>query len=148
MIKGDTQQTRRSRAARDAKRGGERRIFVLDTNVLMHDPTAIFRFEEHDVYIPMIVLEELDAGKKGLSEAARNVRQVSRFLDELMENSSKAQIDKGLALPNASIVNGHKKRATGRLFFQTKVLSGGLPDTLPGHGAIASPCAGCGETAP
>ena len=52
-------------------------IFVLDTNVLMHDPTAIFRFEEHDVYIPMIVLEELDAGKKGVSEAARNVRQVS-----------------------------------------------------------------------
>jgi PhoH-like ATPase len=44
----------------------ERRIFVLDTNVLMHDPTAIFRFEEHDVYIPMTVLEELDAGKKGL----------------------------------------------------------------------------------
>ena len=59
-------------------------MFVLDTNVLMHDPSAIFRFEEHDIFIPMIVLEELDAGKKGLSEAARNVRQVSRFLDELM----------------------------------------------------------------
>ena len=56
------------------------RLFVLDTNVLMHDPTSIFRFEEHDVYIPMIVLEELDAHKKGLSEASRNVRQVSRFL--------------------------------------------------------------------
>ncbi|MEA3174023.1 MAG: PhoH-like ATPase, partial [Gammaproteobacteria bacterium] len=55
-----------------------RRIFVLDTNVLMHDPTSIFRFEEHDIYIPMTVLEELDAGKKGLSESARNVRQVSR----------------------------------------------------------------------
>src|SRR5450755_2805118 len=65
----------------------ERRIFVLDTNVLMHDPTAIFRFEEHDIYIPMTVLEELDAGKKGLSEAARNVRQVSRFLDELMKGA-------------------------------------------------------------
>jgi predicted ribonuclease YlaK len=48
----------------------ERRIFVLDTNVLMHDPTAIFRFEEHDIYIPMTVLEELDAGKK----ACRNRR--------------------------------------------------------------------------
>ena len=66
-----------------------RRIFVLDTNVLMHDPTAIFRFEEHDVYIPMTVLEELDAGKKGLSESARNVRQVSRFLDELMKDATK-----------------------------------------------------------
>ena len=79
----------------------KRRIFVLDTNVLMHDPTAIFRFEEHDIYIPMIVLEELDAGKKGLSEAARNVRQVSRFLDELMQGASKDEIDRGLALPNA-----------------------------------------------
>ncbi|MGA9366044.1 MAG: PIN domain-containing protein, partial [Steroidobacteraceae bacterium] len=44
-----------------------RRLFILDTNVLMHDPTAIFRFEEHDVYLPMVVLEELDAHKKGLS---------------------------------------------------------------------------------
>ena len=61
-----------------------RRLFVLDTNVLMHDPTAIFRFEEHDIYLPMVVLEELDANKKGLSEASRNARQVSRFLDDMM----------------------------------------------------------------
>src|SRR5690606_34192092 len=84
---------------------------------------------EHDIYIPMIVLEELDAGKKGLSEAARNVRQVSRFLDELMANASKAQIDRGLELPTAKSLNGGKKQPSGRLFFQTKVLSGGLPDT-------------------
>jgi PhoH-like ATPase len=140
MIKGEPpvspEKTRRARGTAAGREGrGEHRIFVLDTNVLMHDPTAIFRFEEHDVFIPMIVLEELDAGKKGLSEAARNVRQVSRFLDELMENSSKTQIDKGLPLPTAQLVNGHKKRASGRLFFQTRVLSGGLPDTLPGHGA-------------
>ena len=57
-----------------------RRLFVLDTNVLMHDPSAIFRFQEHDLFIPMMVLEELDAAKKGMSEVARNVRQVSRFL--------------------------------------------------------------------
>jgi PhoH-like ATPase len=122
--------------ATEAKRPrrDQRRIFVLDTNVLMHDPTAIFRFDEHDVFIPMIVLEELDAGKKGLSEAARNVRQVSRFLDELMANATKTQIDRGLELPAAKYVSG-KKPASGRLFFQTKVLSGGLPDTLPGHGA-------------
>ena len=131
MIKGDIPEARRGRpAARVARRGRERRIFVLDTNVLMHDPTAIFRFEEHDVFIPMIVLEELDAGKKGLSEAARNVRQVSRFLDELMENASKTQIDKGLPLPSSAQVNGHKKKPSGRLFFQTKVLSGGLPATI------------------
>jgi PhoH-like ATPase len=118
-----------------ARERQQRRIFVLDTNVLMHDPTAIFRFDEHDVYVPMIVLEELDAGKKGLSEAARNVRQVSRFLDELMAGASKAQIDRGLELPAGRYVNGGKKQASGRLFFQTRVLSGGLPDTLPGHGA-------------
>ncbi len=113
----------------------QRRIFVLDTNVLMHDPAAIFRFEEHDIFIPMIVLEELDAGKKGMSEGARNVRQVSRFLDELMANASKEQIDRGLELPPAKYVNGGKKPPTGRLFFQTRQLSTGLPDNLPGHGA-------------
>jgi PhoH-like ATPase len=112
-----------------------RRIFLLDTNVLMHDPTAIFRFEEHDVFIPMTVLEELDAGKKGLSESARNVRQVSRFLDEIMRDSSKAQIDKGLALPNEAPVNHGKRPPAGRLFFQTQVLEAVLPESLPGHGA-------------
>ncbi|WP_415923109.1 PhoH family protein [Steroidobacter sp.] len=101
----------------------------------MHDPTAIFRFDEHDVYIPMIVLEELDAGKKGLSEAARNVRQVSRFLDELMAGAGKSHIDAGLELPAAKYVKGSKKSAAGRLFFQTKVLNSPLPATLPGHGA-------------
>jgi PhoH-like ATPase len=135
MTKGDTSEARRGGKTARAGKSRERRIFVLDTNVLMHDPTAIFRFEEHDIYIPMIVLEELDAGKKGLSEAARNVRQVSRFLDELMANATKTQIDNGLALPTTGNANGNKKRPTGRLFFQTKVLTGGLPTTLPGHGA-------------
>src|SRR5258708_226955 len=74
----------------------ERRIFVLDTNVLMHDPTAIFRFEEPEIYIPRKGREELAAGKKGLSEPAGNVRQVSRFLDELMQGATKKQIGRGL----------------------------------------------------
>ena len=69
-----------------------KRLFVLDTNVLMHDPTALFRFEEHDVFLPMIVLEELDAGKKGMSEVSRNVRQTSRFLDDLMANASSEEV--------------------------------------------------------
>ena len=111
-----------------------RRMFVLDTNVLMHDPTAIFRFDEHDLYIPMIVLEELDAGKKGLSEPARNVRQVSRFFDEIMHHASKEQIDSGLPLP-PSPVNYGKAAPTGRLFFQTRPLPSVLPESLPGHGA-------------
>jgi PhoH-like ATPase len=112
-----------------------RRIFVLDTNVLMHDPSAIFRFEEHDIFIPMTVLEELDAGKKGVSESARNVRQVSRFLDELMGGAGKSDIDRGIELPAANYAPTGKKPPSGRLFFQTRQLASGLPDTLPGHGA-------------
>ncbi len=117
----------------------ERRLFVLDTNVLMHDPTSIFRFQEHDVYLPMVVLEELDANKKGLSEASRNVRQVSRFLDDLMRDATKEEIDAGLPLENLWGANGaHRpdKNAPlpGRLFFQTRQLSSALPDYLPGHG--------------
>src|SRR5688572_29337316 len=114
---------------------GARRAFVLDTNVLMHDPAAVFRFEEHDIYIPMIVLEELDAGKKGLSESARNVRQVSRFLDELMHGATHAQIEQGLELPPSKTGNHGKRPCSGRLFFQTRLLDSGVPDTLPGHGA-------------
>src|SRR5205823_13270952 len=60
------------------------KLFVLDTNVLMHDPTSVFHFEEHDVYLPMLTLEERDANKKGMTEVARNARQASRFLDELV----------------------------------------------------------------
>jgi PhoH-like ATPase len=112
-----------------------RRLFVLDTNVLLHDPTAIFRFEEHDIYLPMVVLEELDANKKGLSEASRNARQVSRFLDDMMRGVTKEQIDAGLAIPSGLNGNHGKKPAAGRLFFQTRELSGGLPAGLPGVGA-------------
>jgi PhoH-like ATPase len=113
---------------------GLRRVFVLDTNVLMHDPAAIFRFEEHDIYIPMSVLEELDAHKTGLSEPARNVRQVSRFLDELMAGAGKAEIDRGIPLPGGR--SGPDKRpSSGRLFFQTAHLDTGLPESLPGGGA-------------
>ncbi len=111
------------------------RLFVLDTNVLMHDPTALFRFEEHDVYLPMVVLEELDAHKKGLSEASRNVRQVSRFLDEMMRGATKEQIDRGLALPAAYSGNHGKKASSGRLYFQTRQLSTTLPESLPGQRA-------------
>ena len=62
----------------------KKKIFVLDTNVLMHDSSSVFRFEEHDLFIPMVVLEELDGLKKGTSEPARTARQVSRLLDDLV----------------------------------------------------------------
>ncbi|MEI2781958.1 MAG: PhoH family protein [Candidatus Competibacter sp.] len=108
------------------------RLFVLDTNVLIHDPTALFRFKEHDIHLPMMVLEELDHAKKGVSEVARNVRQVSRFLDELIAEASKEEIDRGLPLPGLAGQRGEP--ASGRLFFQTRPTRLSLPtDLLPGH---------------
>ncbi|WP_144393423.1 PhoH family protein [Pleionea sediminis] len=108
-----------------------KRIFVLDTNVLMHDPTALFRFAEHDIYIPMVVLEELDAGKKGVSEVARNVRQVSRYLDELMNGATGEEIEQGIRLADSPYANDEKTRE-GRIFFQIREHQDALPDTLPG----------------
>src|SRR6476660_1218075 len=100
------------------------KLFVLDTNVLMHDPTSLFHFDEHDIYLPMATLEELDANKKGMSEVARNARQVSRFLDELLRHAGH-DIDEGIPL-NAQ----GAKEATGRLFLQTSAITGDLPASL------------------
>lgn len=104
---------------------GPAKLFVLDTNVLMHDPTALFRFDEHDIYLPMITLEELDGHKKGMSEVARNVRQVSRDLDALAAE--------GIGDPKEGIPlskTGHRE-AAGKLFFQTQFLDAKLPQGLP-----------------
>lgn len=103
------------------------RIFILDTNVLVHDPTAIYRFHEHDLYIPMVVLEELDAAKKGVSEQARNVREASRILDELIGDANQSTIRAGIPIPGATADGG-----SGRLFFQTEHVAHSLPETLPG----------------
>ncbi len=107
------------------------RFFVLDTNVLMHDPASLFRFQEHDLFIPMVVLEELDAAKKGVSEVARNVRQVSRFIDEIINTAGTEDISNGLQLSSALQLNGHSE-ACGRLFLQTQILPDSLPESLPG----------------
>ena len=97
--------------------GSNKRLYILDTNVLMHDPTAIFRFEEHDVFLPMMVLEELDAAKKGLSEVSRNVRQVSRFIGEMMQRQHATRLDEGLVLQEPDGLE--LSVGTGRLYFQT-----------------------------
>ncbi len=108
-----------------------KRLFVLDTNVLMHDPTALFRFQEHDIYLPMVVLEELDNNKKGHSEVARNARQTSRFIDDLMATVGRDNIDQGIPL-STNIFNGSGKGPSGNLFFQTRTMEANLPTTLPG----------------
>jgi PhoH-like ATPase len=116
----------KSSLSRTADRAGLKKLFVLDTNVLMHDPTSLFRFEEHDIYLPMMTLEELDNHKKGMSEVARNARQVSRSLDELVANTKEDTIDQGIPLNKLG-----NKDAGGRLFFQTKLQIESLPPSLP-----------------
>ena len=115
--------TRPGRKSRKA--GGPRKLFVLDTNVLMHDPMSLFRFEEHDVFLPMIVLEELDGHKKGMTEVARNARQASRSLDALAAVQG-TDMGQGLPLSATGFVE-----ATGNLFFQTQPLDLSLPLALP-----------------
>ena len=113
-----------------------KRIYVLDTNVLMHDPTALFRFEEHDVFIPMMVLEELDNGKKGHSEASRNARQVSRFLNEIVEANGKNSIEGGIPLVQPKGLQLRNEQSVGKLHFQLKPVETGrrfgnvMPDNL------------------
>src|SRR5438094_1788434 len=105
----------KSSASRKADTAGATKMFVLDTNVLMHDPASLLRFEEHDIYLPMMTLEELDNHKKGMSEVARNARMVSRTLDSLVGGTD-GVLDEGL--PLARLGN---RDAQGKLFFQTRL---------------------------
>ncbi|MBC8725543.1 PhoH family protein [Paraburkholderia sp. 31.1] len=116
--------TRKKRGA-GATPAEVQKLFVLDTNVLMHDPSCLFRFEEHDVYLPMMTLEELDNHKKGMSEVARNARQVSRTLDALVANA-------GDMADGISLARLGSREASGRLYFQTRLTAiepvEGLPE--------------------
>ena len=113
-----------------------KRIYVLDTNVLMHDPTALFKFKEHDVFIPMMVLEELDNGKKGHSEASRNARQASRFLNDLIEAHGSNNVENGVSLVQPKSLNLRGEDSVGKLLFQLKPVETGkrfgmvIPDNL------------------
>jgi len=121
--------TRPEREKKRPRSNGPTTLFVLDTNVLMHDPTSLFRFEEHDIYLPMITLEELDGHKRGMTEVARNARQVSRDLDGLaadMPTRDASGRAEGLALNRT----GHRE-AGGKLFFQTDLINVSLPEGLP-----------------
>lgn len=64
----------------------QKKIFVLDTNVLIHNPRAMFAFEDNRVVIPIVVIEEIDQFKKGLDEKSRNARQIGRYLDDLRKS--------------------------------------------------------------
>jgi PhoH-like ATPase len=101
------------------------KLFVLDTNVLMHDPTSLYRFEEHDIYVPMMTLEELDNNKKGMSEVSRNARQASRTMDEVV-STCEHHIEQGIPLEIPS-----RGQALGRLFLQTQAINTALPASVP-----------------
>ena len=103
----------------------QNKLFVLDTNVLMHDPSSLFRFEEHDIFLPIATLEELDNHKKGMTEVSRNARQASRYLDEIVAGAQAAGMDDGFPLSK------HSPDSTGSLFLQTHAMSAELPATLP-----------------
>lgn len=109
------------RRNKNLKHDGKNKLYVLDTNVLLHDPTSIFRFQEHDIYLPMMTLEELDNHKSGMTDVARNARQVSRTLDGILQNLE-GPIEKGI--PLETLNHGE---ATGRLFIQTKPFDVKLP---------------------
>ncbi len=115
----------KSKKKKKSSTSGPAKLFVLDTNVLMHDPMCLFRFEEHDIFLPMIVLEELDSNKKGMTEVARNARQTSRTLDALV-GLKDSDISQGIPLNGT----GHSD-VGGKLFFQTKPLEYSLPTSLP-----------------
>mgnify|MGYP001457240584 CR=1 FL=1 len=78
-----------------------KKVFVLDTNVLLHDPTAIFHFQEHDIVIPIVVIEEVDTFKKDQTEIGRNARYVSRQLDKLRAQGS---LNKGVQLEGGGVL--------------------------------------------
>lgn len=103
------------------KQANDKKLFVLDTNVLMHDPSSLFRFEEHDIYLPMVTLEELDNNKKGITEVARNARQASRNLEEIV-GTNLVNLDEGCPLS----IKGNK-HVSGRLFLQTDAVDFNLP---------------------
>ena len=117
------QRRREREGPRSHKAAAATKLFVLDTNVLMHDPTSLFRFEEHDVFLPMVTLEELDDHKKGMSEVARNARQASRFLDEIV--SQGGAIEKGYSLKTKG-----GQEAGGSLFLQTHSVSVEIPESV------------------
>jgi len=105
------------------------KLFVVDTNVLMHDPTSLFRFEEHDVFLPMITLEELDDHKKGMSEVARNARQTSRYLEEIIASAPEGDLATGIALSGTGT-----RQASGHLLLQTEAFDPTLPASIPASG--------------
>lgn len=76
----------------------DRKFFVLDTNILLHEPFAIYSFQEHDVVIPMTVLEELDRIKDSKRDIARDARVAIRALEDIFKDATPDQITEGIVV--------------------------------------------------
>jgi PhoH-like ATPase len=98
----------------------KKRLYVLDTNVFIHDPSCLFRFQEHDVYITSVVFEELDNNKTGDYEKSRNARDVSRKIEQITSPKS-VNLKEG-----APLIAFSGGRATGRLFLQMGGMTTGI----------------------
>lgn len=98
------------------------KIFVLDTNVLIHSPQALFSFEENRVVVPIVVLEEIDQFKKGVDEKSRNARQIGRYLDSLRTQGS---LQEGVRMENGGTiqvtVNKDVTDTADKLFFLDRI---------------------------
>ncbi|HWU84516.1 MAG TPA: PhoH family protein [Rhodocyclaceae bacterium] len=117
--------TKRAAPAKSGSKTPATKLFVLDTNVLMHDPLSLYRFEEHDIYVPIMTLEELDNNKKGTTEVARNARQASRMLDDIV---SGCELDIAAGIP---LTEPSRNLASGALFLQSEAIDNTLPPSLP-----------------
>jgi PhoH-like ATPase len=93
------------------------RLFVLDTNVLLHDPHSTLKFREHDVFVPFVTLEELDGKKAGREDLNRNARQATRLLNDIVMQPG-FTMETGFPL---QAFNGGS--ATGNLFVQREALA-------------------------
>ncbi|MCM2279532.1 MAG: PhoH family protein [Oligoflexia bacterium] len=78
-----------------------RKAFILDTNVLLFDPQAVFKFGNNDVVIPIVVIEEIDRFKREMSENGRHARLFSRFVDEMRADG---ELSKGVKMPNGGLL--------------------------------------------
>ncbi len=90
------------------------KTFVIDTNVLLYDPYALYRFQENNIIIPITVIEEIDKFKKDMNETGRNARQVSRLLDDFRIGGS---LSKGVSLPSGGklMVEIFEDKVVGKL---------------------------------
>jgi PhoH-like ATPase len=119
------------------------KIFVLDTNVLLYDPRAIFAFEDNEVVVPIYVIEEIDTFKKDLSELGRNARRVARYLDELRlegDLTKGVPLNGGEGLLRVAITNKDlpQEYRLGGMTADNRILSTALSTQEKSHGRVTT----------